>query len=129
MRILFALCSALLALTAHGADMETAATLKRSVETFVQQQLTGTPGASFTVGTIDPRLQLPKCAATEAYLPPGTRLWGNATVGLRCAAPSAWSLYVPVAVKVMGEVVVTQRPLAAGHHRRHLRSDLPERRP
>ena len=36
------------------------------------------------VGQLDPRLQLQSCARIEPYLPPGTRLWGRTSIGVRC---------------------------------------------
>lgn len=89
--------------------------LRKAVEDFVASRAGTLPGkANITVGTIDSRLRLPRCDNLEAFLPPGARLWGNSTVGLRCLAPSPWSIYVQVNVKVMAPVVVSSRPLAQG---------------
>jgi flagella basal body P-ring formation protein FlgA len=105
----------LLATAAHGAEeLETPASLKQLAENFVAQQTAGQPGAEVTVGAVDSRLRLPRCAQPEAFLPAGSRLWGNATVGLRCSVPVPWTVYIPVTVKVMGMAVVSARPLAQG---------------
>lgn len=89
------------------------------VTTTVQQYLTaqtqGLPGnVSTSVGQLDPRTQLAPCSALEPFTLPGSRLWGKATVGVRCLGPANWTIYVPVQVKVTGNYVVTVRPLAAG---------------
>lgn len=94
--------------------VETPATLKKTVEDFLTRQLANQPGATFTLGGVDPRLRLPRCAQTEAFLPAGSRLWGNTTVGVRCEAPSAWTVYLPATVKVMAGAVVSTRPLSQG---------------
>jgi flagella basal body P-ring formation protein FlgA len=89
--------------------------IRQAARTYVQAQVGTSPGKVETsIGTIDPRLHLPQCTHLEAFLPPGSRLWGNTTVGVRCLAPSTWSIYVPVTVKIFSTVVVSARPLARG---------------
>jgi flagella basal body P-ring formation protein FlgA len=89
--------------------------LRQTVERFLQTQSVGLPGAvTITVGQIDPRLNLPACAMPEAFLPGASRAWGNTTVGLRCAVPSPWTVYVSATVRVMGEYVAAAAPLAQG---------------
>lgn len=94
--------------------LETPATLKKTVEDFLTRQLATQPGATFTLGGVDPRLRLPHCARSEAFLPAGSRLWGNTTVGVRCATPSPWTVYIPATVKVTAGAVVSARPLGQG---------------
>ena len=67
------------------------------------------------VGQLDPRLKLAPCAAVQPYLPPGTRLWGAARIGLRCHDPGVrWNVFLPVTVDVFGPGWVAAAPLAAG---------------
>jgi flagellar basal body P-ring formation protein FlgA len=67
------------------------------------------------VGQLDPRLKLAPCAAVQPYLPAGTRLWGAARIGLRCAdAGVRWNVYLPVTVDVFGLGWVAKSPLAVG---------------
>jgi len=100
--------------SASAAFQEAGATLK-AVETYVKSQTTGLPGiVEVSVGNIDPRLQLPQCDKLEMFLPAGARLWGNSTVGVRCDRPSPWSIYVPVNVRVVAEVIVSSKQLAPG---------------
>jgi flagella basal body P-ring formation protein FlgA len=102
---------------AQGADaIEDLNTLKKSVEGFVRQQTAGLPGqVDISAGMIDNRLRLPKCNHPEFFVPSATRLWGNTLVGVRCQAPSAWTVYVPVTVQVVAPIVMTARPLSQGH--------------
>jgi flagella basal body P-ring formation protein FlgA len=70
-------------------------------------------GLEATAAPTDPRLRLPACgqplAATVAGGQPGaTRL----TVEVRCGAPQAWRLYVPVQVTGSRPVAVAARALA-----------------
>lgn len=84
-------------------------------ERHARLQTQGLPGkVSITVGGLDPRTQLPPCSAHEAFTPPGARLWGKTTVGVRCLGPNIWSVLVPVQITVTGQYVTTARALAAG---------------
>lgn len=116
MRRLVVLLFALLPLSSLAADapVETPASLKKTVEAFVRGQLADQPGAAFSIGAVDSRLRLPACPQREAFLPPGGRLWGNATIGVRCDAPSPWTIYVPVSVTISGQVIVTLHAMARG---------------
>lgn len=116
MRPLLFVLAALFAFPSCAAPVEDAASLRKIAETFVARQSADLPGqVNSVIGTIDSRLRLPKCPNPEGFLPPGTRLWGNASVGIRCLDP-AWSIYVPVTVKVMAMVVIAAKPLIQGQY-------------
>lgn len=96
-----------------------------SIERFVLREarsaaLSGTasPRVEVQLGRLDARLQLAPCGHIEPFLPPGSRLWGKAHVGLRCADTGAhaarWQVYLPVQVRVFGPALVATRPIAAG---------------
>lgn len=90
-------------------------TIQRAISEYLKVQTGSLPGRStFSIGSIDPRLTLNACVALEVFLPPGSRLWGNTSVGVRCNAPVAWILYVAVKVNVTGAYVTTARALSAG---------------
>jgi flagella basal body P-ring formation protein FlgA len=98
----------------QGAYHERAA-LKRTVEEFLQVQTGGLPGqVTVAVGAIDPRMNLAACPAPQAFFMQGARAWGRTTVGVRCAAPAAWTVYIQASVSVMGEYVASAAPLAQG---------------
>lgn len=91
------------------------AQIQKSVLQLLRSQTAGLPGkVSFTLGTIDTRLNLQPCAAPEAFIPPGVRLWGHASVGVRCDGSKPWTIYIPVSVKVLANVVVAAHELAQG---------------
>lgn len=92
---------------------ELPAPVMNAVAQFVRAQTAGLPGkVSYTVGDIDSRIVLPPCPAPEVFLPPGARLWGLTSLGVRCASPTAWSIYVNAQVRVHGDYLVTARALA-----------------
>lgn len=87
----------------------------KAVENYVRGETAGFPGqVSVSLGAVDPRLSLPACQALEPFVPAGGRLWGQASVGVRCNSQTPWTLYVPVSIKVMANVVHAARPLAQG---------------
>lgn len=98
-----------------AAEWQSLPAIQSAVETFVHEKLIGQPGErTVTVSRIDPRLKLARCDQLEPYLPTGSRLWGNSSIGVRCLAPGTWSLYVPVIIKVSNQVLVAVRPIASG---------------
>lgn len=91
------------------------AALRSVVEQYLQAQSAGLPGqVSITVGALDQRMSLAACAAPEAFQQPGARAFGKTTVGLRCAAPTPWTIYVQAQVSVLAEYVAAAVPLAQG---------------
>ena len=89
--------------------------LRQAIEQFLSVQTTGLPGqVSIVVGPIDSRLNLAACAVPEAFLPNGSRAWGKTTVGVRCAVPAPWTIYVAATVRVQGEYLAAAVPLAQG---------------
>jgi len=83
---------------------------------FVESQASaGLPAGArleVTVGELNPRLQLAPCAQVEPFLPAHARLWGRSFIGLRCVQGAAWSVQLPVTVRVFGSALVATRPLA-----------------
>ncbi len=87
-----------------------------TVRRFVAAEMArSVPGlrAEISVGEIDSHLRLAPCERTEAFLRPGGRLWGRSFVGFRCLQHPAWSVSVPVMVRVFGPALVASQPLAA----------------
>lgn len=68
-----------------------------------------------TLGALDSRLRLAPCARVDTYLPPGSRLWGNSRIGLRCLdGARRWNVTLPVTVKATGSAWVLRRDVAPG---------------
>lgn len=89
------------------------APIRDTIEQFLQTQGAGLPGrVEIKVGAIDSRLNMPACAALEAFLPGGSKVWGKTTVGVRCNAPSPWTIYVASQVSVWSDYLAAAAPLA-----------------
>lgn len=82
-------------------------------ERFLRMQSTGLPGR-VSVEVQAPRAALPACTTLEAFQSPGARTTGKTTVGVRCLAPQAWTVYLPAQVRVMGRYAVLRDALPAG---------------
>jgi len=86
--------------------------IQRDVDQFIKSSLE--PNGNYQIGKaqIDPRLQLPACDQTlELFAQSGEIRPGQNTVGIRCNAGKAWTIYSVVAIKSFKEVLVLAKPL------------------
>lgn len=103
------------AVAAQTPDRQDPAALRQIAEQFLRVQSAGLPGqVNIKVGSVDARTNLAACAAPEAFLPNGSRVWGKTTVGMRCSTPSPWTIYISATVQVIGNYLVSAAPLAQG---------------
>jgi flagella basal body P-ring formation protein FlgA len=88
----------------------------KTVQTYVEETLTRSqPDIEIQIGKLDPRLRLSTCEGQmQAFMPAGSRRNGNTTVGVRCLHDKPWSLYVPVSIKLMRNVVILRNNLPRG---------------
>ena len=106
------------------------AALRVNVEQFLQRQTIGLPGdVKIEIGQIDARINLPACLQPEPFLAHGSRVWGKTSVGVRCTAPSPWTIYVTANVHVFADYLVAAAPMAQGqtisnHDFTRMRGDL-----
>lgn len=89
--------------------------LRTVAEVFLSTQTQSFPGqTNITVGKIDNRLKLPACDNVSPFLMPGSKPWGKITMGIRCAKPSSWIIYVSAQISVMADYYVAATPLSSG---------------
>ncbi|MCW5298317.1 flagellar basal body P-ring formation protein FlgA [Herbaspirillum lusitanum] len=89
--------------------------LQKIAEQFMKVQTTGLSGTvNIAVEPADSRLNLAACTSPQAFMPNGGRLWGRTTIGVKCIAPSPWTIYLRATVQVIAEYIVTAAPLAQG---------------
>jgi len=106
---------AVLFLLAPPLSLQAQESLTATLDHYLRIQTQGLPGqASYSIGQIDSRTELRPCNAFEPFLPTGSRLWGKSTVGVRCLAPAAWTVYIPVQVKISGSYLIAARQVTAG---------------
>ncbi|MCX7194005.1 MAG: flagellar basal body P-ring formation chaperone FlgA [Proteobacteria bacterium] len=91
------------------------AALRTAVATFVEQQTAGLPGkVAFNVNEIDKRIVLRACSKIEPFLPAGSQMIGNASIGVRCAEEKGWSIFIPVQIRITRDLLISARPLSHG---------------
>jgi flagella basal body P-ring formation protein FlgA len=85
-----------------------------AAERHVRMQTQGLPGkVSIRMSKFDSS-RLSPCAIHEAFTPPGARMLGKTSVGVRCLGPNSWNVLVPVDISVTGSYVTTARAILAG---------------
>ncbi len=105
----------IVALTAWASPQQDHVEIRSAIAGFVRAQTSDLPGQVIVkVGEIDRRLTLVECAALEPFIPPGGRLFGNTTVGVRCPGNNGWTLFVPVQIRVHADLLIAVRPLRHG---------------
>jgi flagella basal body P-ring formation protein FlgA len=66
-------------------------------------------------GQLDPRLSLAPCQKVDVFMPAGQRAWGRTRIGLKCLqGPVAWSVTLPLTVRLWAPGLVAAGPLPAG---------------
>lgn len=103
-----------LPVVAIAAERQDPAAIQAHAEQFLKKQTAGLPG-KVTIQVAAPRATLPACSAFDAFQPGGSRSMGKTTIGVRCLAPSRWTVYLAAQIHVMGSYVVTRAPLPANH--------------
>lgn len=104
-----------LALDARAAEpgWESAERIRSVALDFARSQ--SPANARIEVGTLDTRLQLPACSnPPEAFGVSGSSARGALSIGVRCASPVSWTLYIPVRVSESRQIMVLNRALGRG---------------
>ncbi|MDY0073547.1 MAG: flagellar basal body P-ring formation chaperone FlgA [Thauera sp.] len=92
-----------------------AAPVEAAVHALLAAETAAQPGRiELHVSRFEAGPQLPACNALEAFLPEGSRAWGQVRVGVRCLAPSPWTVWVQARVQVFGSYLVSRRALRSG---------------
>ncbi len=67
------------------------------------------------IGPVDSRLRLGACENFRFLLAPGARLWAGGSLGVKCTAPSQWTLYLTYQIQLAGPALNTSHPVPARH--------------
>ncbi|OYU43189.1 MAG: flagella basal body P-ring formation protein FlgA [Burkholderiales bacterium PBB4] len=99
-----------------GSEIQSAARIwvAEAVQT-ASSAASGAMRMEVSLGSLDPRLKLAPCGNMESYLPPGSKLWGKARVGVRCVdGITRWNVTLPVTVNAWGKAWVVRHQLPTG---------------
>lgn len=111
--ILFPLMLLAAKATASGLTTQSQLSIKEVARAFIIQQISRDfPNHEIEVKNLDSRLKLAACdIPLEGFLPLGSRLPGNTTIGIRCAGTKPWTVYMSVSVKAKRMVVTANHPI------------------
>lgn len=99
---------------AAPAGQQDGESIRRAARAFLQQQSAGLPGKiTITVAPAFPR-GLAACTTLEPFMPPGARLWGRTTVGVRCSGARPWTLYLQARVSLESAYYLAARQIEPG---------------
>ena len=98
----------------QAAGQQDPAALQTHAEQFLKIQTGDQPG-KVSIQVKQPRVKLPACSALDAFQPVGGRRIGQISVGVRCLAPTVWTVYLSAQVSVVGSYAVTLQSLPANH--------------
>lgn len=91
------------------------ASIRATVEGFLQGRFGAQDDTEFKVGRLDPRLRLRPCrTGLHAELPAQGRALGHTSVVVRCADPNGWKIHVAVRILRYANVLVARRSLPRG---------------
>jgi len=101
----------------YAAEVESLDTIRRSAQEHALAQIDHEhfEDATATAGSLDTRLQLKKCSLPLETFSTGAR--NNTlrtTVGVRCTGLNPWTLYVPITISALVDVVFSSRALTRG---------------
>lgn len=111
--------AALVTVPATGAQLEDHARIRALAEAhaLVSARAFAPKGAAVKAeaARLDARLRLAACPVEpETFAAPGSRPSPLVSVGVRCPSGAGWSLYVPVEIEAIVDVVVLSAPAGAG---------------
>ena len=100
----------------HADEIQSLESIRQAARQVVATQFNQAVGSSteIEIGSLDPRLRLPKCSQPlETFFPQGKR-GSKVTVGVRCSEPKKWTIYVSAEIHQIVQVLVAQQYLRRG---------------
>ncbi|MCG8435566.1 MAG: flagellar basal body P-ring formation protein FlgA [Gammaproteobacteria bacterium] len=100
----------------NAAELQDLGAIRERAVEFAKTQLRAThERIEVQAGKLDPWLRLAQCDdSLTPFLPAGTRVNANLTVGIRCEGRTNWTVYIPVRIAAYVSVLVTDRAIARG---------------
>lgn len=93
---------------AHNNIIDTAVAL-------IEKNLLANTDKEIAISQLDSRLRLKKCSKPlDAFFPPGMKLSGRTTVGVRCPDVKPWKLFVTATITIYSDVIVAGEHIMRG---------------
>lgn len=113
--LIILVCSLLLSTTAIASEDSPGEAILKLVNDFVRVETLHLPGkVIIKINQPDAHQTLRPCNQLQPFLPPGGRLWGKFSVGMRCQDEATWTLYVPVEIEVIASAIHAAQPINMG---------------
>jgi flagella basal body P-ring formation protein FlgA len=97
------------------ADAQLNSQVRQVAETYLKSRIANIPGkASISVTDPSNSSRLADCTSLEAFQSTGARKLGKTSVGVRCLAPTTWSIYLSARVSVVTQYVAAAAYLRPG---------------
>jgi len=108
---LLGLCAQVSAL----ADSQLTGQIRQVAERYLNSRIADIPGKATIVVTEPARSsRLADCTSLEAFQTQGAKRLGKTSVGVRCLAPSTWSIYLSARVSVVTQYIAAATNLQPG---------------
>ncbi|PCJ50644.1 MAG: flagella basal body P-ring formation protein FlgA [Gammaproteobacteria bacterium] len=106
-------------MTLEAVEIQDLKTIKHAAKTYALTKTTVKSNdqrrVEIRIGNLDPRLRLIKCSEDLIiFTPPGSRLQGNTTLGVRCNSPKTWSIYIALKISIFEKAIVSIRKMTRG---------------
>ncbi|WP_162300515.1 flagellar basal body P-ring formation chaperone FlgA [Corticimicrobacter populi] len=97
-----------------AAESELATRIHEAIASHLQQETQNLPGHIEVVPEIPDLTRYSDCDELSITRSGGSRLRSRMSIGVRCLAPTNWTLYVPTQISLIGTYYVTTRTLQPG---------------
>lgn len=89
--------------------------IREAADRYFKSRLAGIPGTAAVVVSDPARSsRLTACTSLEAFQTEGARKLGKTSVGVRCLAPSTWSIYLSAQVSLVTQYITAASSLRPG---------------
>jgi flagella basal body P-ring formation protein FlgA len=106
--------AALLAtMPARADEIQSLKSIRETARQVVAAQY-GQSATDIEIGSLDPRLRLPKCSQPLETFFPQEKRGNKLTVGVRCTQPKKWTIYVTAEIHQIIQVLVAKEYLRRG---------------
>lgn len=118
-RMLCSIFACSVALTSYGmaeTPIQSHASILAAIQTFVESNFRHSKEShDVEIAPLDHRLHLAECSQPiEVFSLPGSREFGNISLGVRCQGSQPWTLYHKANVRLYKEVTVLKNPVRQG---------------
>lgn len=96
-------------------DFEPHTIIISTVTDYINQTLSGVKDKKIIISPLNQNLKLIRCTEPlTSFLPPGVKLSGRTTIGVRCGGHKPWKIYVTANISIFDDVVIADEYILRG---------------